>query len=95
MPMRKKPPDFSTSRLLGQVQRVIVAVPGEEAAVAELGGERERRVVGILIPHAHRERRASVVEAFRIGDSVDFEAGNLLQAGDHPLQQSALVCVDS
>ena len=41
--MRKKPPAFDIQPL-GEVQGVIVAVPGEEAAFAELGGQFERGV---------------------------------------------------
>ncbi len=39
---------------LGEVESVVVSVPGEEAAVAEFGGEGERRVSLILIYGAHR-----------------------------------------
>ena len=60
---------FFDVEMLGQVQGVVVAVPGEEAAVAELGGEFEGRVAC----YADGERGAALVEAGGVGDAVDFE----------------------
>ena len=43
----------------GDIDRVVVAVPGEEAAFAEFGGEFERRVA----VDAYRQRGAAAIEA--------------------------------
>src|SRR4029077_1447288 len=85
---------FLHVQMLGQVEGVVVAVPGEEATFAELDGECERRVVGIVVQHAHCEGGAAVVEALGISDAIDLESWNLLQARDDSLQQRALVFVD-
>src|SRR5438270_6885125 len=77
--------------MLSKVQGVVVAVPGEEAAIAEFGGEFERSV-GV---NSYGESGAALVEAGGVGDAVNLEVGNFLQAGHHAFQQSALVLVDS
>src|SRR5215469_364310 len=42
----------------------------------------------------HSKGGAPIVEASRVGDPIDFEARENLQACHHPLQQSALMFVD-
>src|SRR5580658_1392106 len=76
--------------MLGEVESVVVAVPGEDAALAEFGGEFERRVIF----DAHSERGAAFVEAGGVGDAVDLQFRNSLQAGHHSFEQSAFVLVD-
>ena len=43
---------FFHVEMLGEIERVVVSIPGEEAPVAEFGGESERRLVGGLIDYA-------------------------------------------
>ena len=56
--------------VFGQVERVVVAVPGEEAALAELSCELE----GSMTVNADGERAAAVVEARGVGDAVNLRA---------------------
>ena len=65
--------------VLGQVQRVVVPVPGEDAALAEVGRQFERGVMG----DADRERGAALVEVRRIVDAINLQTGNLAQARHH------------
>ena len=76
--------------MFGEVEGVVVTVPGEDAAVAEFGGEFERRVV----VDSDGERCAALVETRRIGDAVDFEAGNCFEACDRAIEKTALVLVN-
>ena len=73
--------------MLGQIERVVVAVPGEQTALSQLGGEIERSVV--LDPH--RECPATSLPVGGIGDAINRECRNFLQAGDHAFDQGALV----
>ena len=43
-PDSQKPAVFFDVEALGEVQRIIISVPGEEAALAKLGREFKRRV---------------------------------------------------
>jgi len=85
---------FFHVELLGEVQSVVVSVPGEETAVAEFGGEGEWSLVLVLINDADCERGASPVEARGIGDAVDLQFWNFGNTGDEALHQSALVAVN-
>src|SRR6266568_1412720 len=76
--------------MLGQVERVVVAVPSEEAAVAEFGGEFE----GSVACNSYSQSCAAFVEARGVGNAVDLEAGNFEQAGHESMQQAAFVLVD-
>src|SRR5208282_4328058 len=88
--------------MLGEVQGIVVSVPGEEAAVAELGGEFERGAAwfATFTPNftpnfnPNCQRGAALVEAGGIGNAVDFEAGDGDEAGDELLEQRALVFMD-
>ena len=61
---------------LGQIQRVVVAVPGEDAAFAEERGDFRGRVIG----EADGDCRAALVKSLRIGDAEKLQAGNCQQA---------------
>ena len=56
------------------VERVVVPVPGEDAALGEKSGNRLRR----MIPDAERKSRAKFLKPFRVGDSVDAYTRNPL-----------------
>src|SRR5579872_968698 len=73
-----------------QVQGVVVSVPGEEAAVAEFGGEFERSVS----INANSEGSAAVIEAGWIGDAVDLRAGNLFKTRNEPRGQATLMLMN-
>src|SRR6185369_9896387 len=63
---------------LGEIQGVVVAVPGEDAAIAQKFGD----IGGMVIADAHGNRGAAVVETLRIGNAVEAQPGNGQQAGD-------------
>ena len=77
-------------QLFGQVQGIVVSVPGEEAALAELRCELQRRVAF----DADGERRATILEAPRVADAVELQSGNRKQACDHLLHHLALMPMD-
>src|ERR1700723_2046784 len=62
----------------GEIERVIVAVPGEDAAVAEMFGD----IDGLVVQQAERNRGAAIAEAFRVANTEKFEAGYGEQAVD-------------
>ena len=57
---------------LGQVQGVVVAVPGEDAAVAQ----EFRDIHGFVIGDPNGDRGAAVVEILWVGDAVKLQAGD-------------------
>ena len=68
-----------------QIQRVVVAVPGEDAALAEkcgdIGGDGDRRCRTETV-----EQRS--LETLWIGNSIETQPGNGQQAGDQLCEQS-------
>src|SRR5215469_29958 len=70
-----------------KIQRVVVAVPGENAPLAEERGNGGRMVGS----HAQRERRTAFGEAVRVGNAIDAHSGNHLKAADEARNQPPLV----
>src|SRR5690242_14410544 len=68
----KEPPVLLYAQALGEVEGVVVAVPGEDAALAKL----LRQLGGMMALHANCERRAALMDACGIGDSVEAEPGD-------------------
>src|SRR5882724_4768242 len=63
-----------------EIEGVVVAVPGEDAAFAEEGGDGG----GMVIAEAQGEGGATFGGALRVGNAIDARAGNGLQPGDQP-----------
>jgi hypothetical protein len=63
---------------LGEIQRVVVAVPSEDAAVAEVLGDVDR----LVIRQAERNRGAALAEALRVANTEKLQPGNGEQAVD-------------
>lgn len=63
---------------LGEIQRVVVAVPSEDAAVAEMPGDVDRLVIG----QAERNRGAAIAESLGIADTEKFQTGDGEQTVD-------------
>src|SRR5215472_19261062 len=61
---------------LGKIHGVEIAVPGEDAAVAE----ELCNFCGVMVAHAERKSRAALAKALGVGNAVDSNAGNRLQA---------------
>src|SRR5258708_29801183 len=59
-----------------EIEGVVVAVPGENAALAEEGGDGG----GMVIADAQGKRGAAFGGALRIGDAVNVRAGDGLQS---------------
>lgn len=78
-------------QMFGQVQSVVVAIPSEEAAPPQLGGQLQRGVAR----NAYRYCGTTRVESLRIGDAVNLESGNFQEPCDEPLDQDPLVPLNS
>src|ERR1700730_1569098 len=72
---------------LAEVQRVVVAVPGENAAVTQ----KLRDLSGIVLPNSNRYSRAALVKALRITDTEEPQLRNREQALDQPPEQRRFV----
>ena len=59
-------------QMFGQVQSVVVAIPGEEAAPPQLGCQLQRCVAR----DAYRYCGTTRAEPLRIGDAVNLESGD-------------------
>ena len=56
----------------GEIERVIVAVPGEDAAVAKMFGDVDR----LVIRETERNRGAAIAEALGIANAEKLQAGD-------------------
>ena len=81
--MREKSARFLDIEMLGEIQRVVVSIPGKKSAFAEFGSEFER---GMAV-YSYGERPAAFIKPGRIGDAINFRTGNLCQARHDPLHQ--------
>ena len=68
--MRSRPPLRFHAKALRQIQRVVVSIPGEDAALAKERGNLRR----IVIAETQRKRRAALRKTFRIGDPENAQA---------------------
>src|SRR5882762_11723234 len=80
-PDAQKPPVLFDVQLFGEVQRVIVAIPREEAACTQLGRQFEWRVS----LNAHRDGWTAVIKTLRIADTVELQSRKFSQAVDQAL----------
>src|SRR6266478_1979875 len=80
---------FFDAEAFGQVERVVVAVPGEDAAVAE----KLRDFGGIVLANSNRNRRAALVEALGIADAEKAQLGNGEQAVEQACEKRGFVLV--
>src|SRR5215472_16285262 len=78
-------------KTLRQIERIVIAVPGEDAASGEEFGDRPGRT----ITDAERESRAAFFIPRRIGDAVDAKVRNRPQAFDELCDQAPLVAYGS
>src|SRR4029077_20945641 len=78
---------FLDVQLLGDIQRVVVAVPGEKSALAQTS----RKLKGSESLNAHRDGRTAVVKSLRIGNPVYLQARNGFHPQQQALAQAALV----
>src|SRR5487761_188095 len=83
----EKAADGLDTEAFGQVQGVVIAVPGEDAAFAEEGRHFGGRVIG----KPEGNRRAAFVELLRIADAEKLQAWNGEQAWDQTREQGHLV----
>src|ERR1700685_85907 len=81
---------FFHVEVLGEVQRVVVSVPGEETTLAKLSSELQRRVSF----DAHRDGWTALIEALRITDAIKLQPGNRQQSPDEAFHQSALMLLN-
>jgi hypothetical protein len=92
--VRRTHPHQSTfilqSQPLGDVDCVEVAVPDEDALLAQPGCNLLRGAAC----QGKRSGRHSPGETGRVGDPVDAQAGDRLQAGDQPADQATFVGLD-
>src|SRR5260370_11465932 len=72
---------------LAQVQRVVISVPGENAALTE----KLRDFRGMVIADADRHRGAALVETAGIADAEEAKLGNREQAVDQAREQGSFV----
>src|SRR4029077_3502300 len=72
---------------LTQIQRVIIAVPRENAAVSQ----KFRDLRWVVLPNSNRNRRAALMEAFRIANAKEAQLRNRQQALDQSSQQRRFV----
>src|SRR5260370_2771818 len=72
---------------LAQVQRVVISVPGENAALTE----KLRDFRGMVIADADRHRGAALVETAGIADAEEAKLGNGEQAVDQAREQGSFV----
>src|ERR1700680_5028557 len=72
--------------MFSQVQQVVVAIPGKEAAVAEFGGEFKW---GVSF-NPNRERATALVKACGIGDAVKLKPRHRCHSPDNAPRQAAL-----
>ena len=86
-PDAQKSTIFFDIEALGEVQRVVVSIPGKETALAKPSGEFERCVT--LDPHG--DRRTSLIEALRIADAIKLQTGNRQQSPNEAFHQSVLM----
>src|ERR1700674_135032 len=89
-PDAQEPAVFFHIEALGEVQRIVIAVPSEETTLAELSCKLKRRVA--LDPHG--DGRAALIEALRIADAVELQSGDDEHSPDQTFHQSALVFLD-
>src|SRR5580704_11180054 len=75
---------------LGEVQRIIISVPSEEASRSELSSEFERRVPF----NSYRDCRAALIETLGVADAVELQSGDGEQSTNQTLHQSALMFLD-
>ena len=75
---------------LEQFHRVVVPVPGEDAAL----GERLRRVPGMLVAQPNRERGGPLGEPVGAGDAVQPMPADRCQAVQEPGRERAFVLTD-
>src|ERR1700722_10988149 len=73
--------------MFGKVQSIVVAIPGEEAALPELGCQAQGRMAS----DAHRYRGTTSIEALRIADAVKLESGDLQEPGHEASKQKPFV----
>src|SRR5260370_31101042 len=80
---------FSNAQGLGEIERVEISVPVEEAGPAEKPGN----VGWIVVPQPKRECGTALCEALWIGDPEHLDSRNFLQSGDQPGEQAGFVPV--
>jgi hypothetical protein len=71
----------------GEIERVVVSVPREDAAVAEMLGDVDRLVIG----QAERNRGAAIAESLGIADTEKFQTGDGEQTVDELCEQRHFV----
>src|SRR5438128_9674555 len=86
----QEPAVFFYIQAFSEIQGVVVAVAGENAAIAESSSKLERSVVR----DADSKSRTAAVELRGIGDAVEGEAGNFQQATNHNFRKAALVLLN-
>src|SRR5579864_4871163 len=86
----EEPAGFLDVEVLREVEGIVVAVPCEEAAVAKLGGEFQRRVAF----NSDGEGSAALVEASGVGDAVDLQAANVFEAVHHSFEQRTFMLMN-
>src|SRR6266508_2384357 len=74
----------------GQPDRIVVAVPGEETALAEPFRQLAGRMAGN--PHCHSG--AALSKSLEILNAIKLQSGNGLQSRDQPLQQGAFMALN-
>jgi len=90
----EKAAGFFHVEMLGEVEGIVISVPGEDAALAKFGGEFERSVAGFPGNDSYGDCAAAVIKARRIGDAVDFYSADFPQACHGAIEQRAFVMVD-
>ena len=78
---------FFDAEAFGEVEGVVVAVPGEDAAVAEMLGD----VDGLVVTETERNRGAAIAEALGIANTEKLKAGDGEQAVDELREQRHFV----
>lgn len=68
-PDPQKAPGAFHTEVLGEIDGVVIPIPGEKSSIAQLGGEFGRRVA----MDSDRQRPTAFVEAGAIGDAVNLE----------------------
>src|SRR5258708_31980412 len=75
------------SEALAQVQRVVISIPGENAAVAQ----KFLDLRWIVVPNSNRNGRAALVKALGIANTDEAQLRNPQQSLDQLLQQCRFV----
>src|SRR5229473_715046 len=74
---------------LGEIQRVEISVPGENAALAE----KRCNFRGVVAAQPERQRRAALIKLFLVGNAEDAYPRNCLQLRDQSGEQFGFVSV--